>query len=236
MVEALKGAALPLAGLGAPAYRLRTMRIDEIFYSIQGEGTRRGRPCTFVRLTGCPLRCVWCDTAYAFHGGSTMSVDEVLEQVRCHPTPLVCVTGGEPLAQVEVHRLMEALLADHRTVLLETSGAVDARDVDPRVVRILDLKAPGSGECARNHWPSFESLRAHDEVKVVVADRADYEWARERIETLDLPHRVAAVLLSPVWGSLEPALLARWMLEDGSPATLQLQEHKILWPGVERGV
>ena len=131
---------------------------------------------------------------------------------------------------------MAALLDDQRTVLLETSGALDAREVDPRVIRILDLKAPGSGESARNHLPSFESLRPHDEVKIVLADRIDYEWARERIDTLGLAQRAAAVLLSPVWGTLEPALLAQWMLEDDSPAILQLQEHKLLWPGVERGV
>jgi 7-carboxy-7-deazaguanine synthase len=212
------------------------MRIDEIFYSIQGEGTRRGRPCTFVRLTGCPLRCVWCDTAYAFHGGHSMSVAEVLGAVRAHPTSLVCVTGGEPLAQSAVHALMAALLDDGRTVLLETSGAVDARTVDPRVIRILDLKAPGSGESARNHWPTFDGLRPTDEVKIVVADRADYEWARTRIAELELTTQVAAVLLGPVWGVLDPALLARWILDDGLPVTLQLQEHKLLWPGVERGV
>ena len=212
------------------------MRIDEIFYSIQGEGTRRGRPCSFVRLTGCPLRCVWCDTTYAFHGGHTMSVVEVIEAVRSHPTNLVCVTGGEPLAQGDVHALISALLDDGRTVLLETSGALDARDVDPRVIRILDLKAPGSGECDRNHLPTFAALRPHDEVKIVVADRGDYEWACERMAELDLVANAAVVLLSPVWGRLEPALLASWMLEDGLQATLQLQEHKILWPGVERGV
>jgi 7-carboxy-7-deazaguanine synthase len=212
------------------------MRIEEIFYSIQGEGTRRGRPCTFVRLAGCPLRCTWCDTAYAFGAGTERSVDAVLDEVRGHPTPLVCVTGGEPLAQESVHDLMTRLCDEGFEVVLETSGALDARGVDRRVVRILDLKAPGSGEVARNHAETFDSLRPTDEVKIVVADRADYEWAKERIDTLRLADRVAAVLLSPVWADLDPAELAAWMLEDGLPATLQLQEHKILWPGVERGV
>lgn len=212
------------------------MRIEEIFYSIQGEGTRRGRPCTFVRLAGCPLRCVWCDTAYAFGAGTERSVDAVLDEVRAHPTPLVCVTGGEPLAQESVHDLMTRLCDEGFEVLLETSGALDARGVDQRVVRILDLKAPGSGEVARNHAETFDTLRTTDEVKIVVADRADYEWTKERIVELRLADRVAAVLLSPVWGDLDPAELAAWMLGDGLPATLQLQEHKILWPGVERGV
>ena len=212
------------------------MRIEEIFYSIQGEGTRRGRPCTFVRLAGCPLRCVWCDTTYAFGRGTSMDVEEVVERVDVHPTRLVCVTGGEPLAQDEVHALMTRLCDAGCTVLLETSGALDARTVDPRVVRILDLKAPGSGEVERNFWPNFEDLRSHDEVKIVVADRADYEWARERVGTLALIERTAAVLLSPVHGELDPAVLAAWILEDGLGVTLQLQEHKLLWPGVERGV
>ncbi len=212
------------------------MRIEEIFYSIQGEGTRRGRPCTFVRLAGCPLRCTWCDTPYAFGAGTQRSVDAVLEEVRAHPTRLVCVTGGEPLAQESVHDLMTRLCDEGFEVVLETSGALDARPVDARVVRILDLKAPGSGEVERNHAATFDSLRPTDEIKIVVADRADYDWAKERIDTLRLAERAAAVLLSPVWGGLDPAELAAWMLEDGLPATLQLQEHKILWPGVERGV
>jgi 7-carboxy-7-deazaguanine synthase len=212
------------------------MRITEIFYSIQGEGTRRGRPCAFVRLTGCNLRCVWCDTAYAFEGGTGMSFGEVVEQVERFPTRLACVTGGEPLLQQEVHALMAALLDRGWTVLLETGGGLDARSVDPRVVRILDLKAPGSGELARYDWRNLEVLRDHDELKIVIADRADYEWARAQIRDRALASRVAAVLLSPVHGVMDPAELAGWLLEDGLPATLQLQEHKILWPGVERGV
>jgi 7-carboxy-7-deazaguanine synthase len=217
-------------------YRLRIMRIDEIFCSIQGEGSRRGRPCTFVRLTGCPLRCRWCDTTYAFHGGEDLPVEQVLERVAGYRPRLVCVTGGEPLAQESVHELMGALLDRGYEVVLETSGALDARRVDPRVVRILDLKAPGSGESARNHWPTFDELRPTDEVKFVIADRADFDWALEVIRERGLTASVACVLLSPVHGELEGAKLAEWMLEEDLPLVLQLQEHKILWPGVERGV
>jgi 7-carboxy-7-deazaguanine synthase len=212
------------------------MQIDEIFYSLQGEGTRRGRPCAFVRLTGCNLRCVWCDTPYAFHGGRAMPVEDVVAAVSEHPTRLVCVTGGEPLLQPQVHALMDALLARGYTVLLETSGSVDAGGVDPRVVRILDLKAPGSGEVDHNLWSNVDDLRDSDEVKIVIADREDYVWARDRVLELDLPARCRAVLFSPVHGTQDPTELAGWILTDGLPVTLQQQEHKRLWPGVERGV
>lgn len=212
------------------------MRIEEIFHSIQGEGTRRGRPCTFVRLTGCPLRCVWCDTAYAFGGGEEMSEDAIVAAVASHPARLVCVTGGEPLAQDAVHPLMQRLADDGFEVVLETSGALDATTVDPRVVRILDLKAPGSGERERVHEPTFAVLRPSDEIKFVLADRDDYVWARDEIERRDLGGRVTAILFSPVWNTLAPADLAAWILDDGLDVVLQLQEHKILWPGVEKGV
>jgi 7-carboxy-7-deazaguanine synthase len=222
--------------VAAARYRQSTMRIDEIFYSIQGEGTRRGRPCAFVRLTGCPLRCRWCDTAYAFTGGSEMHVDEILERVDSTGVGLVCVTGGEPLAQPEVHELHRALLESGYEVVLETSGAVDARAVDERVIRILDLKAPGSGESGKNHWPTFEDLRTTDEIKIVLADRTDYEWSREILRERRLDSHVKCVLFSPVHGELDPARLAAWILEDALPVTLQLQEHKILWPRRSRGV
>lgn len=212
------------------------MRIDEIFCSIQGEGSRRGRPCTFVRLTGCPLRCRWCDTAYAFHGGQEMDVDTVLERVGHFLPRLICVTGGEPLAQAGVHELMARLLDAGYEVILETSGALDARTVDDRVVRILDLKAPGSGEDERNHWPTFERLRPRDEIKIVVADREDFDWACRVMREHDFAARAALVLLSPVHGELDPAVLAEWILAEDLPFVLQLQEHKIIWPGVERGV
>jgi 7-carboxy-7-deazaguanine synthase len=212
------------------------MQISEIFYSIQGEGTRRGTPCTFVRLTGCPLRCRWCDTSYAFSGGSAMSLDEIFERVSAHPTRMVCVTGGEPLAQQEVHALMRTLADAGYTVLLETSGALDLSEVDPRVVRIVDLKAPGSGEEGRNLWSNLELLGEDDEIKFVLADRSDYEWARETMKRRDLASKVRALLFSPVHGELDPALLAAWILEDGLPVTLQLQLHKLLWPQATRGV
>jgi 7-carboxy-7-deazaguanine synthase len=225
-----------LASGHRPAYRLAIMRIDEIFVSIQGEGSRRGRPCSFVRLTGCPLRCRWCDTAYAFHGGHELRIEEIRQRVKAFGPRLVCVTGGEPLAQPDVHRLMAGLLEDGCEVLLETSGAVDARCVDERVIRILDLKAPGSGEVDRTHAETFAELRPTDEVKIVIADRIDYEWARSQIRDRQLESRVHCVLLSPVHGELDPAELADWILADAMPVVLQLQEHKLLWPGVERGI
>lgn len=212
------------------------MRIEEIFCSIQGEGSRRGRPCTFVRLTGCPLRCRWCDTAYAFHGGEDIDLDEIVARVSAFAPRLVCVTGGEPLAQDEVHALMGRLLDHDFEVLLETSGALDARPVDPRVVRILDLKAPGSGEVERNHWPTFAELRSSDEIKFVLADRTDFDWARDQIRELNLADEAGCVLLSPVHGELDPAELAAWILEENLPVVLQMQEHKLIWPGVERGI
>ncbi len=213
------------------------LRINEIFFSVQGEGSRRGRPCHFVRLSGCPLRCRWCDTTYAFHQGEPWTSEAVLERLEeLSPTRLVCVTGGEPLAQAEVHDLMRGLCDAGFTVLLESSGALDARGVDPRVVRILDLKAPGSGEEGRNYWPNFEALRPSDEVKIVITDRRDYDWAVDRMRELQLQDRVHCVLFVPVWGELEGSQLAEWMLNDAVDATLQLQEHKLLWPDRDRGV
>ena len=212
------------------------MRIDEIFASIQGEGSRRGRPCSFVRLTGCPLRCRWCDTTYAFSGGREMTIPEIRTELAAFRPRLVCVTGGEPLAQDEVHHLMDALLEDGYEVLLETSGALDARTVAEPVIRILDLKAPGSGELERNHWPTFTALRPTDEIKFVIADRADFDWAARKIQELELEGQVHCILFSPVHGELDPANLASWILEDALPVVLQLQEHKLLWPGRTRGI
>jgi len=212
------------------------LTINEIFYSIQGESTHAGRPCVFVRLTACDLRCSWCDTPYAFHEGHKMSVDEVVAAVQQHGCPLVEVTGGEPLLQEDVYPLMDRLLADGRTVMLETGGHRPIGRVPAAVVKIVDLKCPGSGEADRNDWSNLDRLEPHDEVKFVVQDRADYEFAREVIARYDLVSRTAAVLISPVHGVLEPRTLSEWMLADRSPARLQLQLHKYIWSPTTRGV
>ena len=211
------------------------LRINEIFYSIQGESTHAGRPCVFVRLTGCPLRCTYCDTEYAFYEGRWMSLDEVLGEVRAHPVRLVEITGGEPLAQAAVIDLMRRLVDEGYEVLLETSGAYSVAEVPAEVCKILDLKTPDSGEMERNDWTNLDRLGPRDEVKFVIQSRRDYEWAREVVSTHRLQARVQ-VLFSPVWESAVRTDLANWMLEDAVPARYQLQLHKILWPGVERGV
>jgi 7-carboxy-7-deazaguanine synthase len=212
------------------------LTINEIFYSIQGESTHAGRPCVFVRLTACDLRCSWCDTPYAFHEGHKMSVDEVVAAVQRHGCPLVEVTGGEPLLQDDVYPLMDRLLADGRTVMLETGGHRPIGRVPAAVVKIVDLKCPGSGESDRNDWSNLDRLAPHDEVKFVVQDRADYEFARDVIARHDLVSRTAAVLISPVHGVLEPRTLSEWMLADRSSARLQLQIHKYIWSPTTRGV
>jgi 7-carboxy-7-deazaguanine synthase len=212
------------------------LTINEIFYSIQGESTHAGRPCVFVRLTACDLRCSWCDTPYAFHEGQKMSVDEVVAAVQQHGCPLVEVTGGEPLLQDDVYPLMDRLLADGRTVMLETGGHRSIGRVPAAVVKIVDLKCPGSGEADRNDWTNLDRLEPHDEVKFVVQDRADYEFARDVIARHDLVSRTAAVLISPVHGVLEPRTVSEWMLADRSSARLQLQIHKYIWTPTARGV
>jgi 7-carboxy-7-deazaguanine synthase len=211
----------------AAADELR-LRISEIFFSLQGETSRAGLPTVFIRLTGCPLRCVWCDTAYAFTGGVPRSIAEILAETAHHPTRTVCVTGGEPLAQKACLPLLTALCDAGYDVSLETSGALDIGGVDARVSRIVDLKAPGSGEGERNLWSNLELLTPRDELKLVLADRTDYEWARTQIAERRLAER-CPVLVSPVQGSLDPAELAGWLLADGLPARFQLQLHKILW-------
>lgn len=202
--------------------------VTEIYQSIQGESTWAGLPCVFVRLTGCPLRCVWCDTAYAFQGGENRSIDDVLDEVARHGLHYVCVTGGEPLAQKGCLALLAALCDAGYSVSLETSGALDIGGVDARVSRIMDLKAPGSGEAARNRWDNVALLEAGDEVKIVLADAADYAWAKEQIAAHRLTER-CTVLLSPVAGKLAPAELADWIVRDRLPVRFQLQLHKILW-------
>jgi 7-carboxy-7-deazaguanine synthase len=211
------------------------MKINEIFRSIQGESSFAGRPCAFVRLAECNLRCVWCDTAYAFHEGTEMSLSEVIERVRAFGLPLVEVTGGEPLLQEEVYPLMSRLADLGHTVLLETSGSVSIARVDPRVVRIVDIKCPGSGEAGRNVWENLDLLRPPDEVKFVVAGRGDYEWARDLIRGRALDRR-AALLVSPVHGEVDPEELSTWILEDRLPVRLQLQIHKFIYGADRRGV
>lgn len=204
------------------------LRISEIFFSLQGEASRVGLPTVFVRLTGCPLRCTYCDTDYAFQGGEWRSLDEILTQVRAYPTRHVTVTGGEPLAQKACIELLTGLCDAGCDVSLETSGALDIGGVDPRVSRIVDLKTPASGELARNLLSNLRLLNPHDEVKFVLADAADYEWAKAMLLEHAI-HQSCPVLFSPVWGQVDPADLAQWVLRDGLPVRLQVQLHKILW-------
>jgi 7-carboxy-7-deazaguanine synthase len=212
------------------------LRINEIFYSIQGESTWAGRPCLFVRLTGCNLRCAWCDTEHAFYEGHQMAVEEITARLRGYGCKLVEVTGGEPMLQKGVYALFDVLLQDGFTVLVETSGEQDLSRLDRRVIKIMDLKCPASGECGRNRWSNLDCLTARDEVKFVIADRRDYEWTREVIRAHGIDRRVNAVLLSPVFGRLDAAGLASWILEDRLPARMQLQMHKHIWPADARGV
>jgi 7-carboxy-7-deazaguanine synthase len=212
------------------------LTINEIFYSIQGESTRAGAPCVFVRLTGCDLRCVWCDTPYAFLEGRRLSVDEVVEAVKGFGCPLVEITGGEPLLQEDVYALMNRLLEEGHTVMLETGGHRSIVRVPPSVLKVVDIKCPGSGEADQNDWSNLERLQPHDEVKFVISDRADYDFAREIIRRHDLARHAAALLLSPVHGVLEAKTLSEWMLGDHLPARLQLQIHKYIWSPDQRGV
>jgi 7-carboxy-7-deazaguanine synthase len=205
-----------------------TLRVSEIFYSLQGETSRTGLPTVFVRLTGCPLRCAWCDTEYAFSGGETMSVAELVDTILAQPTRRVCVTGGEPLAQKNSLLLLTSLCDAGCDVSLETSGALDIAGVDARVSRIVDLKAPGSGEMARNRLENLALLTSHDELKIVISDRADYDWACAMLREHGLIER-CPILFSPVSSQLEPGHLADWILADHLPVRLQVQLHKVLW-------
>ena len=208
--------------------RGQTVRVSEIFFSLQGEAARSGLPTVFVRLTGCPLRCTWCDTEYAFTGGANTRIEDVLAEVARFPTRYVCVTGGEPLAQKTCLPLLKALCDADYDVCLETSGALDIAAVDPRVARIMDLKAPSSGESARNLLSNIADLRPADEVKIVIASRADYDWAKDIMSAHQLSTR-CDVVLSPVAGQLDPTELAEWILADGLAVRFQIQLHKLLW-------
>ena len=210
------------------------LTVNEVFFSIQGEGSRAGRPCVFVRLTGCPLRCVWCDTAYAFHEGARRDEAELAGELRRFPARLLCLTGGEPLAQPAAFPFVTRLLDDGWEVVVETSGHVPLGPLDPRAVAIMDVKTPGSGESERMEWSNLDRLRAADEVKFVIDGRADYEWSRAVVRERNLALR-CTVLFSPVHGVLDPGTLARWILDDGLGVRLQVQLHKVLWPGVTRG-
>jgi 7-carboxy-7-deazaguanine synthase len=213
------------------------LRVTEIFRSIQGESTHAGRPCTFVRLTGCPMRCVWCDSEYTFTGGEHISLEDVLRQVSAYGCRLVEVTGGEPLAQREGFKLIERLCDEGYEVLIETGGYVSTEKVDARAKLILDVKCPASGEAERNHWPNLERLRAEmDEVKFVIANRADWDYAREVIKRYDLETRAKALLISPVWDKIPLTDVADWISGSGLNVRLQLQLHKQIWGAEARGV
>jgi len=205
------------------------LRITEIFYSLQGEARTVGLPTVFVRLTGCPLRCVYCDTAYAFSGGEMMAIDQVADQVAVHAPQYVTVTGGEPLAQPACLPLLESLCDAGYEVSLETSGALSVAGVDKRVVKVLDLKTPASGEMQRNDYDNMAMLTGNDQVKFVICDREDYEWARFKLDEYQLPGRVSDILFSPSHEQLPARELAEWILQDKLPVRLQLQLHKLLW-------
>jgi 7-carboxy-7-deazaguanine synthase len=219
------------------------LRITEIFHSIQGESTWAGVPCTFIRLTGCPLRCVWCDTTYSFHGGEAMSLEAILDQVEAFGCPVVEITGGEPLIHRNAFVLARALLDAGYTVLVETSGSEDLAPLDPRVHVIMDLKCPGSGESHRNRWENLEELDARDEIKFVIADEADWHWTERVIRERGLDARVRegslrALLVSPVWGEAGPDLeaFAEWIIRSGLPVRMQTQLHKHIWGAERKGV
>jgi 7-carboxy-7-deazaguanine synthase len=212
------------------------LTVNEIYVSIQGESTYAGRPCVFVRLTACDLRCSWCDTTYAFTEGGKRPLDEVVDEVLGFDCPLVEITGGEPLLQKETIPLMERLLAAGKTVLVETGGHRSIASVPTAVVKIVDVKCPGSGEAEKMYWENLDLLAPHDEVKFVIKDRADYEYARDVVQRYGLEHRAAALLFSPVHGVLDPKTLSEWILADRLPVRLQLQLHKYVWEPTTRGV
>lgn len=210
------------------ASRENQLKIFEIFHSLQGESNFVGLPTVFVRLTGCPLRCRWCDTEYAFHGGSWLTFDEIIEQIKSHNTPYVCVTGGEPLAQKRVFKLLDQLVEAGFIVSLETAGSISVADVNPKVHKVVDMKAPGSAECEKNDYQNLTLLNDKDQVKFVIADEVDYQWAKNLINEHDLSQK-CQLLMSPVAGELSPTDLADWILKDQLPIRFQIQLHKLLW-------
>jgi len=212
------------------------LTINEIFHSIQGESTHAGRRCVFVRLTACDLRCSWCDTPYAFHDGRKMELDAIVAEVDRHGCGLVEITGGEPLLQKNVYALMDRFLEDGKTVMLETGGHVDISRVPAAVIKIVDVKCPGSGESHRMHWANLDRLQPHDEVKFVIRDRADYDYAVDVLHRHDLAARTGALLFSPVHGEMDARTLAEWVLADRLPVRVQLQVHKYIWDPQTRGV
>ena len=216
--------------------RRSTLTINEIYHSIQGESTWAGEPCVFVRLTFCDLRCTYCDTEYAFYEGKKQTLAEIAAAVAAFECPLVEITGGEPLLQKNVLPLMTMLADAGHTVLLETSGAHDISKVDARVHRIMDLKTPGSGECARNLFSNIEHLTQGDEVKFVIGSREDYEWSREQVKQHGLAQRCRVVLFSPIFGRIDPREIVEWILADKLPVRFQLQMHKFIWTPTKRGV
>lgn|SRR3954468_3339004 len=220
----------------ATATAEKTLTVNEIYVSIQGESTWAGERCVFVRLTFCDLRCSYCDTEYAFYEGRKQTLSEIVSAVESFDCPLVEITGGEPLLQKNVLPLMATLCDAGHTVLLETSGAHDISLVDRRVHRIMDLKTPGSGEIGRNRFENIEQLSERDEVKFVIGSREDYEWSREQLRRFDLASRVRAVLFSPIFGRIEPQQIVDWIVEDKLPVRFQLQMHKFIWPPTQRGV
>lgn len=206
-----------------------SLKITEIFFSIQGEAQTVGKPTVFVRLTGCPLRCSYCDSEYAFYGGERLSLDNIVEKVCDYGASYVCVTGGEPLAQPEARTLLTALCDRQLNVSIETSGALSIEGLDPRVSVVMDLKTPSSNEAGRNDYSNIGRLRRHDQIKFVIGDRQDYEWALFKVDEYALPHKVGEILFSPIYGQLEPSQLVEWILEDRAPVRFQMQLHKALW-------